>query len=97
MTELSVLSSQDYSKYMRNKKWTKWGKRAPLIVSTIADLFTGLSYWQNTKSQKTDGEKRIERLEKVQDSMYIQDHLQTPKSSPNIDKCILKDTLPKDK
>lgn len=94
---MQILGSQSYAKYRRNKIWAKWGKRAPLIVSTIAVLFTGLSYWQNTKNQKTDVEKRIERLEKVQDSMYLQNHLLIPKSIPNIDKCILQDSLTKDK
>ena len=89
---MAVLGSQNYIKYRRNKKWAKWGKRAPLIVSIIAVIFTGLSYWTNTTSRKNDVEKRIERLEKLQDSLYLQDHLLNLKPISNTGK---QDFLPK--
>lgn len=92
---MAVLSSQNYQKYRSGKTWGKWGKRAPLIVSIVAVIFTGLSYWHNTQSPEIDVEKRLERLEKLQDSFYIQGQLINLKNNSNTDPCNLKDSVAK--
>lgn len=69
---LDVLASQNYGKYKKRKRWERTKSNIPLITSLIALMFTGLSFWHNTKSRPSETQKRIDRLETIQDSMHIQ-------------------------